>query len=485
MPTLVELAAYRFGGRSEQAIREGWIAPLLHHLGYRIDTLNDIEYEQSVALRHPLRLLGSTRLRVDYKPTVLRRELWLIEAKAPEHAKDWEQHLGQAWSYATHPEVNVPLMAIADGSRIAVYDVTVPEWNEPVLDIPTRDIAVRFGELANVLGARQVAGFVRRRQLQRLGVALRAEIDPAVLDGTVREVRGIVDAARPLVEANRRLIVRDEADRKRRTWEQIEETTGLYGIAQHHNGPIGISANDVDQAVRVLLAEPPAMRHEALANMLSAARVPPEGPIKAWWPLRVLRLAVALRVRGEKGCEVAAEQTIQEAVLDHLLGFPSDPLARAAHRLERSLPIVLARLICQPSVDLASIEAQARATLDPELWLRMPVTASTIAQVNVNQGSRKIWFTTEWTASDINKQAEAIEKLAGALPDPPARARLLGPLFDDTTLRWDDLIGYTIIFLERNGAPTDVPGDAWPVIEAQINAPGTVGPSARGILEKR
>jgi hypothetical protein len=485
MPTLAALAAYRFDGRNEQAIREGWIAPLLDYLGYRIDTLNEIEYEQSVALRHPVRLLGHTRLRVDYKPTVLRRELWLIEAKAPKYGEDWEEHLGQAWSYATHPEINVPIMAIADGSRLAVYDVTIPEWDTPVLDVPTQQIASRFNEVANVLGARQVAGFVRRRQLQRLSVALRAEIDADVLDETVNETRAIVDAARPFVQQNRQLIVQDQAQINLRTWQEIETTTGLYGLAQHHNGPLALSPNDVDQAVRVLLATPPDTRPREFGLLLTAAQVPPGGPARLWWPLRALRLAIALRVRHESGCEAVAGEAIREAVRDHLRGFPTDPLARAAHRLERSLPVLLARLIAQSAIDLPAVEAAARATLDPELWLRMPITASSIALVNVNAGSRKLWFTSEWTEEALNTQAADIEQLLKAIPDSPRRAQVLGPRFDETTVRWDDLTGFTIIFVDQYGSPTDIPHDAWPTIGAQVDAPGNVGISARRLLESR
>jgi hypothetical protein len=482
MPSLNDLSAYRFEGHGEQAIREGWIAPLL---GYRIDTLNEIEYEQSVALRHPVRLLASHRLRVNYKPTVLRRGLWLIEAKAPGEIEDWQKHLGQAWSYATHPEINVPLVAIADGSRIAVYDVTVPEWDEAILDIPTHELATRFSDLANVLGARQVATFVRRRQLQRLAIALRAEIDPAVLDDTIEEVKAIVKAARPSVQENRKLIVDDQVERNRRAWEQVVGTTGLYGIAQHHNGPLAVSLNDVDRAVQVLTGDPPVARRDSFERLLSAARVPADGPVCAWWPLRALRLAVALRVRHEDGCEDFAEDAIQDAARDHLLGFPTDPLARAAHRLERSLPVLLARLVCQPTIDLPAVEARAKATIDPELWLRMPVTAEQLARDNVNFGSRRLWLTSEWTEQALNDKALEIERLIRAIADPPDRYRLMGHQFDDTTLRWDDLIGYTVIFVDLYGNPADVPEVAWPTIETQVGAPGRVDGSARRLLAGR
>ena len=42
-----------------------------------------------------------------------------------------------------HPEINVPLMAIADGSRIVVYNVTQPEWDVPVVDIAASTLSSR------------------------------------------------------------------------------------------------------------------------------------------------------------------------------------------------------------------------------------------------------------------------------------------------------------------------------------------------------
>src|SRR6187200_693646 len=135
MPTLDALSRYRFAGKSERAVREEWIRPLLEHLGYGIDTLNDVRYEERLALRNPRRRIGSETRIVDYIPTVLGHGLWIIEAKAPEARDSWDDAISQGWLYATHPEVDVPLMAIADGTRIAVYDVTRVDWDQPVIDL--------------------------------------------------------------------------------------------------------------------------------------------------------------------------------------------------------------------------------------------------------------------------------------------------------------------------------------------------------------
>lgn len=71
VPTLDALSRYRFAGKSERAVREEWIRPLLEHLGYGIDTLNDVWFEERLALRNPRRRIGSKTRMVDYIPTVL------------------------------------------------------------------------------------------------------------------------------------------------------------------------------------------------------------------------------------------------------------------------------------------------------------------------------------------------------------------------------------------------------------------------------
>jgi hypothetical protein len=71
MTDLHALARYRFEGKSEQAVREEWIRPLLVHLGYGIETLNEVQYETALPLAAPFRRIGRTRVKVDYVPTVL------------------------------------------------------------------------------------------------------------------------------------------------------------------------------------------------------------------------------------------------------------------------------------------------------------------------------------------------------------------------------------------------------------------------------
>lgn len=69
----------------------------------------------------------------------------------------------------------------------------------------------------------------------------------------------------------------------------------------------------------------------------------------------------------------------------------------------------------------------------------------------MNVGSRKAWFTSEWTEEALSEKATAIEHLIGAIPGPVERYHLMGHQSDSTSLRWDDLIGYTIILVDLYG----------------------------------
>jgi hypothetical protein len=88
-------------------------------------------------------------------------------------------------------------MVLANGIRLGVFDLGEDEWDRPVLDIRQAELPDRFAELTAVLGARQITGVARRRQLRHLRRALSAQIDEGALDQTVRDVQAIADELRP------------------------------------------------------------------------------------------------------------------------------------------------------------------------------------------------------------------------------------------------------------------------------------------------
>ncbi len=152
-------------------------------------------------------------------------------------------------------------MAIADGTRFAVYEVTRIDWDAPLLDIGVRDLQAKFGDLVRVLGAANVATYVRERQLRHLGHAMRAELDPARLDETVQAVREVANDARPVVIDNRRRVLADQFQREADGQDDLAQSAGVWGIAQLHNQPIPENLADVRPRgrVRALVTREPAL----------------------------------------------------------------------------------------------------------------------------------------------------------------------------------------------------------------------------------
>jgi hypothetical protein len=274
VPSIAALSTYRFQGKLERAIREEWIRPLLEHLGYGIDTLNDVLYEERLTLRNNRRKIGSEIRMVDYIPTVLGHGLWIIEAKAPEARDPWDDVLSQAWLYATHPEVDVPLMAIADGSRFAVYEVNRIDWDVALLDLTIDQLVERFDKLVHVLGAAHVAETIRTRQLRHLEQAMRAELDPVRLDETVAAVREIANRTRAVVLKNRGRVLLDQFERVAQGTDETIRSVGLWGIAQIHNQPIANNLSDVARAVSHVRSLPEHLRIKELDQFVAATQLP-------------------------------------------------------------------------------------------------------------------------------------------------------------------------------------------------------------------
>jgi hypothetical protein len=305
MTDLRALARYRFEGKSEQAVREEWVHPLLVHLGYGIETLNEVRYETQLKLAAPFRRIGRDKVKVDYVPTVLGHGLWIIEGKA--HGRDdWEQAISQGWLYATHPEIDVAFMVIADGSRIAVYDVNEPDWQNPVVDIATPELASRFPELAAVLGAANVTRTIRRRRMRHLGAAMKAELDGARLQEYVAEIQQLAREAQSAVGENARAILRDQLKRENSQRQETVSAVGLFAIGVWMNQPFALSAQWAELGLGHVKSLPAEQRAGELQRLLDAGTYPgpPDGVRRPrmFWMLRWTALELYLALRDDEGC---------------------------------------------------------------------------------------------------------------------------------------------------------------------------------------
>lgn len=414
---LEALATFDFTGHSEASIREQWISPLLRLLGYGIGTV-DMPFK--VAMRAPVRALGSHKWEADYRPTVYGMGLWIIEAKNPAEDVSSDMHLGQAWAYATHTRINVPLMMMANGRRICIHDVTQDEWDIPIVDIEQQDLRAGFGELSDALGARRVAEFVRQRQLRHLRTALLAQLDDEALEKTMAEVAELVAEARPIV-SKRRGSARVDAIVKSLAERDIEgRAAGVAGLAQAWNSPHMGLARDIALCVDMILERPSQTRAAVFGELETAAHV--RGTTRMTMALRALRFGVALRLAGAAGCSEAAAEAAETMARDGAKDFPDNPLGASAHRFEIALAAFIGRLVLGAGTDAAlAAEKQIRSRLDVEAWLRQEATlqvgASATLQQHVELTFRKAWFSFEpWTSEALDAAASTLRAGVEKMP---------------------------------------------------------------------
>jgi hypothetical protein len=404
---LAALAEFDFSGQDEQFIREHWIYPLLRLLGYGLGTI-DIPFK--VDLRPPVheaRALGSYRWEIDYRPTVHGRGLWIIEAKRPSEDLTSGQHLGQAWGYATHPLVDVPLMMLANGSKLRVFDVTQEMWDSPILEISQAELPERFGDLNSALGARSVAEFVRQRQLRHLRSALAAQVDYEALDQTLLDVQGIVNDARIAVTKNRASVQVEAMSRALNRRDRDGRAAGVGGLAQATNSPHMGLARDLDLCSQMIIDMPAANRTAGFDEIAAAAAI--RSSTRMTFALRMFQLGVALRLVGIPGVSKRAKDVAGAGVRAGALNFPDDPLPRAAHIFEMTLTAMLGRTVLAQGTDAAlAAEQDLRSQVDTETWLRMKGAfeagpeVTLMKQVEIH--FRLLWFNFEpWSVDALDE----------------------------------------------------------------------------------
>jgi hypothetical protein len=98
-------------------------------------------------------------------------------------------------------------------------------------------------------------------------------------------------------------------------------------------------------------------------------------------------------------------------VRNHLLNFPDDPLARAAHRLERVLPVFAGRVIlAEGRPDLDGIARDMQGHWSDELKARARIDGDRLYIEMVLHMTDSIWRSIPWTASVLNDACEQFEQ---------------------------------------------------------------------------
>lgn len=466
MNELDRLRGTDWTNKPEPTLCSQLIMPVLILLGYGEHTLHKVGEQQSYALRDPTISKGSRRVKLDYQPRVYQEGLWVMEAKGS-NARVTDKTLGQVRDYAIHPEIRAALMVTVDAAGFRVFDPWDLHWDEPILAVALNEVADRIDDVRAVLGVDRVADVVRRRHFDHLRRSLSASLEFGVLADAQREFGDLVKQARDDIDARRREVHRKTAKEADALHDRVLRQSGVWGVAQHHNTPWIGPVRDAQDFAKAVTYQDERQRPTQILQYRPAIEAVyksrcPEGAelYRPLWWLRIVVLGGCLALRGEPGCEPYATDTATQAVRDVLLGFPDEPAAAAAWRLQRSLIPVLTKVAALgPLEDLSN---QARAALSAEDKIRYRLDPSWFFMHFVRSSAIDFLGKVDpWTAEEIDKQTAAVVAWLRRMPTPIRE--WVGPLGDPWLGSWervDPLLMCGLAVLGAFPSGDDLLGDA-------------------------
>ena len=137
----------------EDSVREELVVPLLRELGYSASPPHKIIRSRHLA--HPYVYIGSIPKKISIIPDYLlqrdKENAWILDAKSPCENIESGKNVEQAYSYAIHKDIRVPLYALCNGRSLTVFHIS--HWPD-ILNVPLQSIAEHWGELLAILGTR-------------------------------------------------------------------------------------------------------------------------------------------------------------------------------------------------------------------------------------------------------------------------------------------------------------------------------------------
>lgn len=137
----------------EDSVREELVAPLLAALGFSASPPYRII--RSRKLEHPFVHFGTVPKHITIIPDyLLERDgqlAWILDAKGPRENIDRGKNVEQAYSYAMHRDIRVPLYGLCNGRKLTVWHVSAAE---PVIDVALSEIAAVWANVLGLLGCR-------------------------------------------------------------------------------------------------------------------------------------------------------------------------------------------------------------------------------------------------------------------------------------------------------------------------------------------
>jgi hypothetical protein len=157
----------------EDSVREELVVPLLAALGYSASPPHRII--RSLRLQHPYVYIGTVRKPISIIPDyVLQRDevnAWILDAKSPSENIDTGKNVEQAYSYAIHRDIRVPVYALCNGRKLTVFHVS---QYSPIADVELREIHRVWPFILDFLGTKAAWPEGRRPSyLHDFGLALR------------------------------------------------------------------------------------------------------------------------------------------------------------------------------------------------------------------------------------------------------------------------------------------------------------------------
>ena len=137
----------------EDSVREEIVIRLLSALGYSPSPPHRII--RSRRLIHPFVYIGTKKHPVSIIPDYLLQKdgenAWILDAKSPSESITSGKNVEQAYSYAIHKEIRVPIYALCNGHSFVVYHVS--QW-PALIDFPLTEINKYWYQLIELLGTK-------------------------------------------------------------------------------------------------------------------------------------------------------------------------------------------------------------------------------------------------------------------------------------------------------------------------------------------
>jgi hypothetical protein len=137
----------------EDSVREALIVPLLAALGF--SEAPPYRIIRSKRLEHPFVYSGTAKKNVTIIPDYLLTKdgefAWILDAKAPSEDINSGKNVEQAYSYAIHRDIRVPLYGLCNGRKLVVFHISE---GPPLIDVPLQDIHEIWPMVLGILGCR-------------------------------------------------------------------------------------------------------------------------------------------------------------------------------------------------------------------------------------------------------------------------------------------------------------------------------------------